>query len=176
MTPYSIVCTRTSTNLALTLAETKAYLKITTDHDDLLIANLIKSVSQSCESHTSLALLSQEWHAIYRGFPNSMLQLPKRPARKINEIELINYQGKASTYNTDLYKFDPENSELLFYMQPLSYLISIKFSAGFGESASDVPEEIRLIMCAHVAFLYENRGSIQGFPMSRYNDFKFFRI
>ena len=176
MTPYSIVCTRTSNNLALTLAETKAYLKITTNHDDLLITNLIKSVSQSCESHTSLALLSQEWHALYRGFSHNMLSLPKRPAKKITEIELINYQGKTNVYSSEFYTFNPENSELLFYMQPLSYLISIKFSAGFGDLASDIPEEIRLIMCAHVAFLYENRGSIQGFPMSRYNDFKFFRI
>lgn len=176
MIPHSIVCTHASVNPALTLAEAKAYMKITTDYDDILITSIIKSVCQSCESHTSLALLTQEWHAIYRAFPNRIIPLPKRPVTKINEVEMINYQGKASTYSSEFYSFSAGSSELTFYLQPLSYLVSVKFSAGFGETAAEVPEEIRLVMCAHVAYLYENRGSTQVFPMSLYNDFRFYRL
>jgi uncharacterized phiE125 gp8 family phage protein len=176
MVPYSIVCTHAPVNPALSLTEAKAYMKITANHDDTLITGIIKSVIQSCESYTSLALITQEWHVVYRSFPNRVITLPKRPATKIHEVELTSYQGKASLYAPEFYKFTPETSELVFYLQPLSYLISIKFNAGFGDTYVAIPEEIRLVMCEHVAYLYENRGVAEAFPMSLYNNFKCYRL
>lgn len=55
----------------LSLAEVKAYLKVTAADDDALIARILAGVRRACETWTGRALVTQTWTLWLDGFPRS---------------------------------------------------------------------------------------------------------
>lgn len=172
----SLVCTRAPKHLALTLEEVKGYLRINHNDDDALLTQLIKAVSKLCEAYTGISLINQEWQVLYEDFFNRRMTLPTRPVYRINYIELVSPYHKSTPLLRHQYELHLETGEIRFSLPFASHHIRVNFSAGFGETAEDVPQEIRLIMCGHIAFLLETRGSDRQFPMYLYDNFKSYKL
>ena len=63
----------------LTLAETKAYLKVTTSSDDDLITSLIATVRAAAEDFLRSSLITQSWKISYDKYAPACVMLPMGP-------------------------------------------------------------------------------------------------
>ncbi|MDI1228358.1 MAG: head-tail connector protein [bacterium] len=152
-------------NEPVTLDDAKAHLRITHDADDDAIAALVKTARQICEEYTGLALITRDCRLYLDQWPKHTLSLPKPPLVNVAAINVYDAGGDASAFPAAGYAVDtigrPGRIEMTgappWPGQALSG-IEIEFSAGFGASADDVPQDLREGIKRLVAHLYMNRG------------------
>ncbi len=147
----------------VTLAEAKLFLRVDTTADDALITSLIKAARQKGEELSRRAFLTQTWDLVESQWPaNLIFKIPRPPLQSVTSVTYIDYY-QASALWTD-YKFDI-NSEpgrvILRSVPGVSLLdaggILVRFVAGYGDAADDVPENLKTAVKALVGYWYENR-------------------
>ncbi len=149
----------------VTLDDAKAHLRITHDADDDVIAALIRTARQICEEYTGLALITRDCWLYLDQWPKHTLSLPKPPLAHVAAINVYDASGDAAVFPAASYAVDtvgrPGRIEMTgtppWPAQALSG-IGIEFSAGFGDSAEDVPSSLCEGIKRLVAHLYMNRG------------------
>jgi uncharacterized phiE125 gp8 family phage protein len=157
---------------------TKSYL---TDEDTCL-TTLIKTARQICEDHQRRSYINRTYKYYLDEFPCSSEQeivLPNPPVSSITTIKYTNTDGtqytwSSSEYQIDSYGFTCRLKPKYGYEWPSDTLqemsgVEITYVAGYGATASTVPEKIRhaiMILCGE---LYENRedsDSVQKYNIS----------
>ena len=167
-------------NLAVSLDDVKAWLKIDITTDDALITSLIKAATLEIEKYIRRELLTKLFILYLDTFPlQSILSLSYRYSNynnilvkrsKLNDIASIEYFSDSvlTVFDNSLYDFTFDNQYAEIYLIDLNSVwpitdirkqaVQITFSAGFGVDESFVPEDLKLALKMLVAFLYENRG------------------
>ena len=167
----------------ITLDEAKEHLRVDVTDEDDYIEGLIRAARQYAETtFTHRAFIEQELRLTLNRWPvDRYLELPRPPLISVTSITYTDEDGTADTLTagTD-YLVDTAANRLVLrngvYWPTVtlqeSGAISIVYLAGYGDRASDVPEEIRHALKILVGHWYENRepvviGSIVGnIPMS----------
>lgn len=163
----------------LTLAEAKAHLRLETTADDALVASLITAARQWVERVTGRALIHQTWQLWLDAPPGSedssssvaVVELPRAPLVSVSAISSYDETDAATTWDSAQYVVDaarepgrvaPRNG--FFWPVPARALrgLRIEYVAGFGATASSVPEPLRLALRQLVTHWYENRGDAAG--------------
>lgn len=151
----------------LTLAETKAHLRVETDADDTLIAGLIRAVREHLEQQTGLALLARTFRLYLDNWPSSrVIQIGRGPVQTIEAVTLYDAVGMPQEIDTSGFVLDGQArpARLVLPQQPVPGQvingIEIDFSAGFGATGTDVPDTLKRAMLLHAALLYEFRGAV----------------
>lgn len=171
----------------VSLAEAKAHLRVAHDSDDDLIAAHIAAARQMCEQHTGCAFinrtfklyldrwsgspLSQWWDGVVEAADTNLLDavlmLPKPPLQSVTAIRTYDAGGVASVFSASGYLVDAVSKPGRIVLadgasvpSPLRKVngVEIEFIAGYGASASFVPQVLRQAVLQLVAYLYENRG------------------
>lgn len=176
MLPYSTHCLSYPKALALAPKTVKKFLKIDHDEDDEIIIALIKSVTTQCQNYTGYALITQSWQATYERVVKNTIFLPHQPVSQINKVYLINHRDKKTLFSKDYYKFDPDISEIEFFIHPIARRLRIEYTCGFGDLCSSVPDELQTAMLEHIAYIYQHRGDASDFDFSIYNSFRQIRF
>ena len=157
----------------VTLNEAKVNLRIDTSPatahpDDSLITSHIKTSRRWCEGFQNRAYITQTWDLYLDAFPNKdSIEIPLPPLQSVTYLKYKDSAGDLQTWDSSNYIVDI-NSEpgriVLAYGKswPMTYdeiqAVQIRFVAGYGDSAIDVPEEIKTAIYLKVTDLYENRG------------------
>lgn len=161
-------------------AEVMQALRLDSDADSALVTLTLKAVRRYFEAITGLCLITQTWRAEFDRLPSGggcfgfggasrEIVLPRAP---LGAISLVQY--KAPTTGT-LTTFDSANYTAsgvgngrsfarLWLNDSASWpdlgnfpgALQITFTAGFGQAATDVPEEVRLALLFLAAHWYEN--------------------
>lgn len=148
-------------------AEAKAWLRVDYDHEDTLIAALIKSAITSAELFTGRSIMSQSYRLNMDAFPE-VIQLPKAPLVSVTNVKYIDEAGTLQTLSDSLYEVDAASYPARIvpaYSQswPTHRLtinsVRVEFVAGYGETADDVPQAIKDAILVSVVDRFENRGS-----------------
>jgi len=156
----------------VSLSEVKNYLKIDTSDDDDLISDIIKAARQLCEGYTRRAFITQTWNMIFDAV-GSEVRLPRPPIQSVEKISVIDEDGNSSEVSSDIYVVETaENSKGRIRLKPGCSWPShrgfgsfiVEYKAGYGDSASDVPEGIKQGILQLIAALYENRGVVEEIP------------
>lgn len=171
----------------VTLAEAKAHLRVMHNSDDAAITAHITAARQMCEQHTGCAFINRTlklyldrwagsplsgwWDGVLEGAdiaPNAdALVLPKPPLQSVTAIRTYDAAGVASVFSASNYLVDAVSRPGRVVLAdgaapPLPARkingIEIEFVAGFGTTASSVPQALRQAVLQLVAYLYENRG------------------
>ena len=151
------------------LDEVKAHSRIGITEDDLLIQEQIVAIRRATEQEFNLAFNSQTWTLSLPFFPlESEIRIYKRPIQSITKIEYV-VDGVTQTLATTVYladlNFRPPRIVLKIAQswpalnEPLPGSVLITFVAGYGPTANDVPQHLRLGLAARVASVYELRES-----------------
>lgn len=173
----------------LTLAETKAWLKVDHDAEDTLIQLLIATARERCESITGLSLMVQQWVAYLPYWPmktydtwwdgireGALIQEPLQavplwhgPVRQIDALTLFDREGNASLYPASQYLLDKVRDRLVLQQgvpiptgERVINPIEITYTTGY----EIVPGAIKTGLLKLVAHLYEHRGD-EGNPIPR---------
>jgi len=150
----------------ITLADAKTHCRIDGTSEDAYIASLIVTSRLQIEAALGLAMITQSWRWTLDAWPTgSIIELPMRPVQSIESLELVHTTGSTTPVAPASYRLDglanPARLALTTLSLPLPAAIAngiaINFTAGFGASASDVPEPIRHATLLLVAHWYECR-------------------
>lgn len=151
------------------LAEARSWLRVDDDAEDMLIAALIVSARLVVEARTGLSLIAQSWRILLDAWPSgAVLLLPVRPLLSLEAMHLFDADNNAAPIDPHTYGVDSAAlaSRIYFNRRPPDpgravSGIQIDATAGFGNSAGDVPEPLRQAIRMLVARWYENRGDTE---------------
>lgn len=155
----------------VTAAEVKNYAKIDSGvtTDDTLIDALITAARLRCEQYTRRALINQTWDLGLDYVPTcDFIELPKAPLSSVTSVTSY-VDGDTATV------FSASNYNVNTWSQPGKIILRhdavwpdgelrtsnpmvIRFVAGYGASASNVPAALRAAILQMVLAWYENRG------------------
>lgn len=149
----------------MTTAEAKAFARVTTSSDDALIDTLIKSARMAAENELERSLITQTWERTLDEFPDA-IRLDYSPIISVSSIQYLDWYGVSQTLSSSGYKVDAKSEPgwvvpAYGYVWPLTLedinAVTVTYTAGYGASASAVPEPIKTWIKLMVAHYYENR-------------------
>ena len=156
----------------ITLSEAKAYARVDTSADDMVLNDLIGGMRSLFERSTGLILMHQTWELVFDYWPMQSVgrRIATFPLRPISSVSSVVVDGGAvsettfpsSDYSVDSSVFPPRLIEAEGAQWPAPQLsyggIKINFQAGFGASAASVPSDIKMVLLCMVSEAYERRG------------------
>lgn len=152
----------------VSLTEAKLHLRVDSTADDSLITALITAAREYVEAFTGRALITQTWDYILDAWPSGdEIVIPLPPLQSVTSVTYRDSDGNTSTVSSSTYTVDTDSEPgrvvlLTGYTWPSTTLyavggVRVRFVAGYGDNASDVPQALRQAMLLLVGHWYENR-------------------
>ena len=152
----------------VTLAEAKSHLRVLHASEDALITTYAKAARLHVELTLGRALVTQTWDFWLPKFPDSgVIELPKPPLQSVTWVKYredgIEQTLDAAAYTVvapGLIGFLEEAPEATWpATQAHPQAVNVRFVAGFGNTSSDVPDDLRVGLLLLIEHLYHNRGA-----------------
>lgn len=161
----------------VSLQEAKLHLKVQHSLDDSLITGLISAVRLAAEHACERTMLLTTWELTLDNFP-AALELRYPVVQSITSVKFDDTNGVEQVLHPDDYRLDA--ASLPGWLVP-SYgktwpatrcqvnAVRVRYVAGYGADAADVPENVKLWMKLHIGHYYKNReasvdGTINALP------------
>jgi len=146
----------------ISLADTKAYLRVTSTADDALITELIKAAITDAEKTMRRDILTTTYENFRDSFHQD-LTLRRGKFQSLTSVEFLK-DGTYTTLATTEYTVNTGGifGEICEIDVPDSDRdcndVRITFKTGFGDAKESVPSDIKLALKLLVSFWYSNRG------------------
>jgi uncharacterized phiE125 gp8 family phage protein len=144
-----------NTVLPISVADFKTYAKVDTSADDTLIESMIRSVKDSGENTTRLTWFTKTIVAEWESHARSV-DLPIGPHLSIVKVE--QYEDGVYTTTTD-YTVTGEDFKTLHF-DDWGYGLRVEFTAGYGASAANLPDDLKLGVYKATLSAYEDRQNL----------------
>lgn len=155
-----------ASGLAVTLAEAKLHLRVTSSAEDLSITSAIMEATDLAEQMTGRAIMSQTWELSLDAFP-AFFKLTRVPVQSITSLTYIDILGAQQTLSAGGYTLDNADDFGLAFVIPSYGLqwpaarlqpnaVKVRYQAGYVDAAS-VPYSIKAWIKLMVGALHENR-------------------
>lgn len=152
----------------ITLAEAKAHLRITHTDEDALITSLISVARADAENELQRSLITQTREIARDAFP-AAIELTFGPVIAVTSVKFDDPAGieqtlDPATYRLDTYRLsgwivpDPDYS----WPETRQHVnaVRVRYTAGYGPAATDVPAPIRQWILLRIGTLFEHRESV----------------
>lgn len=152
----------------ITLSEVKAHCRIEHMTDDTLITSLITAARLAAEHELQRPLITQTWQAAYESFPSdqSAIALGKFRPRAIQSITYLDQNGADADMPESAYVLDAATVPGLVHpayntswpsARAFANSVRIRFTAGYGDEAADIPQCIKQWMLLMIGSMYAFR-------------------
>lgn len=173
----------------VSLAEAREHLRLipegspATHPDDDLIEALITAARQHLDGKDgwlNRALITQTWELVMDTFPSAEIRIPLPPLQSVSAIYYDDENGDQQTVSSADYRVDTVSEP--GWIVPVSGFswpttldainaVRVRFVAGYGVNASDVPFPIKAAIKIMLGHLYSNRelvsaGAVQEIPLT----------
>lgn len=150
----------------------KAWCRIDGAADDAILTGLcIPAARQACEAATGRALLTQTWEVVLDAWPDdAAIELLRAPVLTVASIKYIDTTGVERSLAGSAYALD-KDSEPGWVLPAYGTVwpealdtanaIRVRYTAGYGAAATDVPQALRMWIALHAAAAYQNREASQ---------------
>lgn len=163
--------------LAVSLADVKAHLRVDTTDEDSLITAYITAAAELAEQATGRALMLQTWELTLDAFPDAF-ELTRVPASSITSIKYWDTAGVQQTLGTALYTLDNADDYGPAYAVPVVggtwpdtrvqiNAVALRYVAGYANAAA-VPDSIKSWIKLMVGAMHINRqaeGAVQTYAL-----------
>jgi uncharacterized phiE125 gp8 family phage protein len=159
----------------ISLAEAKAYLRVSHVDEDATISRLIEAARQTVEKHLGLGLLSQSWSVFFDRWPApGYLPITLAPILAITDVKIYGDDNVAAIIDPAHYYLDRLSRPARLTMRVGRWLpqpgrvlngIEVVLSVGFGTTAASVPQPLREALLLLLTHYYANRGDAAAFDM-----------
>jgi uncharacterized phiE125 gp8 family phage protein len=158
----------------VTLAETKAHLRVDIAEDDGLIAGYILAARRYAEGYTRRAFMTQTWdYTIDYAWPSTnasgyctqRITLPLPPLQSVASISYVDTDGNTQTLSSDQYLVKTDDTSGVIEpaygvtwpdIRYQIWAVTVRFVAGWAQ----IPDEIRMAILLLVGHWYENRETV----------------
>ncbi len=154
----------------VTLAEARAHLRVDTADEDTLISSLITAARIHIELACSKVLITQSWKLYFDRWPSkSVIEIPLAPLQGVSAISIYDADDNSESIASSRWYADtvsvPGRLVRRFgsvWPDPARAAngIEITLSAGYGDTASDVPQTLRQAILLLVAHWFETREPV----------------
>lgn len=158
------------TQLPVSLVEAKRHIRLEADDDDVLTYDLIDAATSHMDARGDLgrAMITQTWAQWFTASPGSP-RLLIGPFQAVTAIDY--YDSDGVLQSADIANFETRLDGDFVTIQPKrgqswpaadvrGDAIRVTYTAGYGDSPSDVPRGVRHALLMFAAHLYENRESV----------------
>lgn len=164
------------TGLAVSLLDMKDWLKVTTASQDTLITDLIKSATLTGEKWTKRDFLNKDYKTFRNNFSDFPFQfgirdeivLRRSKLQSVISVEFLKETVLTAvdstvfyiTEETDFSRIIPFESKQwpIDSVDDREQAVVINFTAGFGITEADIPDDLQTAIKLHVAEAFANRG------------------
>jgi len=168
----------------VTVDEVKTSTHVSHSAEDALILSWVKAARRLAEEYQWRAYITQTLELSFDKFPTIPIELPRAPLQSLTSIKYTDYEGTETTLyetgNTDMFIVDtagdPGRVDLAYGESwPSVTLLSlspvkVRFVAGYGDSADDVPDNVKDAIMMYCGWRYENRSTESGTVPSSFYD------
>jgi uncharacterized phiE125 gp8 family phage protein len=160
----------------VTLAEMKEFLKEDLTDEEDTITSLIASARKRIEDYCNITMCTKVYDMTLDGFEDR-IKIPLPPCQSIdafvyNSLTYSETAVSATKYTTFIYN-SLRKSEIIKYPEqtysdyqvPDINAIRVRFTAGYGDNASDVPDILKTAIKITVAHWFENREGVTLPPL-----------
>lgn len=154
----------------LSLQEAKEHLRVDHLYEDTLISSLITASRLHVEVMLSRALIDQSWSLFLDAWPDDgRVEIPLAPVSSISAVNIYDSEGNPLPLSASHYTLDGVSEPARLVIEPGASVtspgrsvngIEVRFTAGYGVAASDVPQSIRQALLLLVAHWYERREPV----------------
>jgi uncharacterized phiE125 gp8 family phage protein len=152
----------------VTLAETKGHLRVSHADEDDAITRMILSARRHLELQTGLCFITQTWSCFRDAWPEAGdVKLPVAPVMSLGDVKVYGEDDIAAVIDPAHYFLDGvsrparlvlRNSRIWPPPGRQANGIEIAVTAGYGATASAVPQPLREALLQLVAHWYGHRG------------------
>ncbi len=152
----------------VTIADARAYLRISTDSEDDLLRRLIAAARETVEAETGLALVDQTWRLRVDRWPRSgRLALFRYPVKSVVSVVAYRADGSAIAFQPEEFVLHhgrrPQRLYMAQYPDASSFTgLEVDFVAGFGETGVETPDALKQAILSLTAHLYETRAATEA--------------
>lgn len=161
----------------LTTAEAKLHCRIDADEteENDYIDGLVKAARRWVEQVTWRTLISTTYELRLDHFGCVPLLVPRPPLSSVTHIKYLDLNGTLTTWDSSNYEVDiygdpgrirPVSTGSWPSVGAYQNGVLIEYVAGYGASASSVPEELRMAMRMMVAHWYRQREAVGAANMA----------
>lgn len=149
----------------VSLAETKAFLRLDGDAEDGLVTALIAAARLHVEATTGRALVRQSWRLVLDAWP-AEVRLPVVPVIEVTEARAFDEQDDEHELDIGGIQLAGDRLLLPAIADGMPVLrarlgLELDYVAGFGDAA-DVPADLKQGLLALVAHWFEHRDAAVG--------------
>ncbi len=154
----------------VSLGEAKAHLRVDGTDEDLLISSLITAARVHIEQTLMQAMITQSWRLVRDDWPaDGPVEIALGPVQQVSEIRVLDADGSSQIIPASDYLVDTASAPVRIvraaaavWPAPTRAIngIEIDFSAGYGDSPSDVPQPLRQAILLLVAHWFERREPV----------------
>lgn len=151
----------------VTVDEFKLFARIDTTEEDSVISLMLVAVREAAEKYLGRALLNQTIYYTLDKWPGRSVELPYPPLVSVDGVYLLKEDGSYTEYSAENYFVVTEGIPGSIQLKPGSVTPSntdvdfagyqIRYTAGYGTTAADVPSAIRQAILVWATNAYENR-------------------
>ena len=151
----------------ITIEELKLFARIDTDDEDSLLTDFIETARRLIENYLGRALIQQTITLKMDFWTGDVIELPRPPLISITAVETLDESDTATTYDSsNYYIITTSEPGKLVIKQSKTYPqnttrdyggFQIRYLAGYGSNATDVPQAIRDGIKMWATIFYESR-------------------
>lgn len=152
----------------VSVAEAKAHARVDTEDENALIGAMITAARDQAEDYTRRAFVNTTFEMKLDCFPigRSSIIVPVSDLVSVTSIEYVDEDEATQTLASSKYIVDTHSTPGRIAIDPDEAwpttreqinAVEVTFVAGFGSSATDVPQAIRQAIKSIFATLYEHR-------------------
>ena len=144
---------------------------IPTETDELTA--IVRGAREHFERICKRSFLTQTWQMRMRSFPGWEIEVPMPPLQSVTSIAYTDTNGDAQTvdasdYIVDIYgilgRIEPAFGETWPVARDIPNSVVVTFVAGYGDAASDVPEDLKRAIKLLGGTMYNTRESSGVLP------------
>ena len=161
----------------VTAADVKAAARIDSDITafDAALALILPGLRRQAEARTGRRLITQTVELVLDAFPAAEIDLQLPDVQAITSVKYLDaVDGTQQTLDANLYMFVDEAPGWLLPAYgtdwPATYdttnAVRVRFTVGYGDAASDVPDEIRLWIIAHCVQMLQSPAGLGASNMA----------
>ena len=154
----------------VSLSEAKAHLRVDGTDEDALITALILAARKHLETWLARALITQSWRLMLDVWPPSgAVDLPLSPLQSIEGVETYDADDVATPVAASEYFVDAVSDPARLVRTSgdawpapgrAANGVEIRFTAGYGDAASNVPQPLRQALHLLIAHWFERREPV----------------
>lgn len=156
----------------VTVDEVKLHARISHDIEDSILTGWIKSARIMAENYQRRAYITQILEYSLDLWPNTAFMLPRAPVQSVDSLKYYDIENTETSWDlTNLIvdtDSEPARISLAYGITwPSAQLrdinaIKVRYTAGYGDSATDVPEHVRDAIMLYCSWRDLNRTAEAG--------------